>query len=407
MNWPVTRVSIARKSLYGTAFSALAITGVLSWNTVDAAPVAATYLPQSGTPLLQRVAVFGKDERAPLPRSYAKIGSKIGVLHDPQSRSVCTAFCVGPDIVATAAHCLYRTGEEKPLRLTDVTVRLNGSKQTTRVAGTAEGAPEPNVISGSSHLSVKPPIDATHDWAFVRTADPVCKAGHFPLSRRPVKEVMELAKHGHVYNIAYHRDLPKWQPMLGRHCGVRRNFKDANWTTIREDFDNPDQLLLHTCDTGGASSGSPLLTDGPDGPEVVGINVGTYVQSKVIMLNGEVVHRFASDEVANTGVNSQAFAAAFDAFSSADLLATPRDVRRLQAALKQRGFYEGANDGRYGNATRIAIERFERAAARPVTGLATSRILHALLAESTVVTGHVPARAATKTNATGSRQAAR
>ena len=128
---------------------------------------------------------------------------------------------------------------------------------------------------------------------------------------------MKLAEHGHVFNIAYHRDLPKWQPMLNTGCKVQRDFNDADWQVTRRDFSDPDQLLLHTCDTGAASSGSPLLIDGPDGPEVVGINVGTYVQSKVIMLNGEVLHRFKSDDVANTGVNALAFASSLDAFLKA------------------------------------------------------------------------------------------
>ena len=127
-----------------------------------------------------------------------------------------------------------------------------------------------------------------------------------------------------MFNIAYHRDLPKWQPMLNTGCGVQRDFDDADWTTIRRDFSDPDQLLLHTCDTGAASSGSPLLIERPDGPEVVGINVGTYVQSKVIMLNGEVLHRFKSDDVANTGVNALAFAASLDKFLGADTLTAAR-----------------------------------------------------------------------------------
>ncbi len=193
------------------------------------------------------------------------------------------------------------------------------------------------MIAGSTRLNVNPPIDATRDWALLRLAQPLCKNGYFKVSRRPVEEVMRLADQGRVYNVAYHRDLPKWQPMVGRDCSVRRNFAEVDWPTIRRDFADAEQLLLHTCDTGGASSGSPLLADGPDGPEVVGINVGTYVQSKVIMLNGEVVHRFQSDDVANTGVNSQAFAAALDAFTNADLLASQSDIRLLQAALAAQG----------------------------------------------------------------------
>jgi protease YdgD len=400
-------VARAAKIATGTALSALWLTPLLTALTASPAAALAASSPEQFRPilaqsLLHKVAVFGVDERSPLPQSAINVSGKIGVLHDAQSRSLCTAFCLAPNVVATAAHCLYRTGEEAPLRLSDISVRLNGSQAMSRVAGAGPESPWQNVLSGATHLNVKPPIDATHDWALLRLATPICK-GTFGLSRRPVEEVMQLAKTGAVYNVAYHRDLPKWEPMISRGCDVDRNFPDAKWETIRRDFTDPEQLLLHTCDTGGASSGSPLLVDGPEGPEVVGINVGTYVQSKVIMLNGEVVHRFHSDDVANTGVNSQAFAAAFDAFTSPDLLASRNDIRRLQAALASRGFYSGVRDGRFGASTKISIENFERAAAMPVTGLATARLLRTVLGESRIETGRLPS----ETTASGTLQPAR
>jgi protease YdgD len=281
--------------------------------------------------LLHKVSVFGEDRRVPLPQSRRPAGSKLGVLFVARAHSVCTALCVGPDVVATAAHCLYRTSGETPLKLSDFAFRLHGGTATARIAGADDGAAELNVVSGSTRLNVRPPIDATRDWALVRLGQPACKNGSFKLSRRSVTEVMTLADQGRVYNVAYHRDLPKWQPMINEGCAVRRNFQDTDWPTIKRDFSESDQLLLHTCDTGSASSGSPLLVDAPGGPEVVGINVGTYVQSKVIMLNGEVLHRFRSDDVANTGVNSLAFAATLDRFLGAETLVSRRDVRRLQA----------------------------------------------------------------------------
>ncbi len=367
-----------------------------------AAPAALSPAPWAPreTPLLHAIAVFGSDERVPIPQSLRAIGDKIGVLHDPRSHSVCTAFCVARDIVATAAHCLYRTSGMAPLRLTDLSLKLHGSHASTRIAGAAEGAPEPNVVAGSTRLNVHPPIDATHDWALVRMAQPACKGGALRLSRKPVEEVMRLAEAGRVYNVAYHRDVPKWQPMFESGCTVKRDFEDAEWSTIRRDFNNPEQLLLHTCDTGGASSGSPLLVDGPDGPEVVGINVGTYVQSKVIMLNGEVLHRFKSDDVANTGVNSLAFAASLDALRAADTLMSRRDIHLLQARLKAKGLYKGPQDGTFNAATRAAVERFERASELPLTGLATRPLLQTLLGTSQVVTGRIPAKAGEETAAT-------
>jgi hypothetical protein len=345
--------------------------------------------------------VFGPDQRVPLPDSLRQTGTKLGVFFDSQSQSVCTAFCVAPDVVMTAAHCLYRTSGEQPLRLSELSFKLYGTTQSVKIAGAGEGVPEANVTSGSSKLSVRPPIDATRDWALVRLAQPACKAGSLRISAKPVDEVMKLADKGRVFNIAYHRDLPKWQPMLGTGCNVRRNFTDADWPTIKRDFYDPDQLLLHTCDTGAASSGSPLLVDGADGPEVVGINVGTYVQSKVIMLNGEVLHRFKSDDVANTGVNAEAFAPRLAAFLTADTLTSRGEMRKLQDALAASALYAGPRDGRYSPALQLAIERFQRAAHMPVTGFATFGVLQALSGESQLVTGKITG--ARTTAATGPR----
>ena len=345
-----------------------------------------------GTAQPAAASVFGTDQRVPLPEALQQAGAKLGLFFDSRSHSVCTAFCIAPNAVATAAHCLYRTKGEKPLRLGELSFKLHGSKESVKIAGAAEGAPEPNVISGSTRLNVHPPIDATRDWAVVRLAAPACQAGAFKVSAKPVAEVMKLSAKGEIFNIAYHRDLPKWTPMLNTGCGVKRDFDDADWTTIRRDFTDPDQLLLHTCDTGAASSGSPLLVNGPHGPEVVGINVGTYVQSKVIMLNGEVLHRFKSDDVANTGVNALAFVASLDKFINAETLVSRKDVRRLQDALASRGLYSGPRDGRYGVALKVAIEGFERAARMPVSGLATHALLATLTGESQIVTGKIEAR---------------
>jgi len=381
-------------SLNRAALLALVLAIILTPSTQNGASAAALPAarphPGDARSLIQPIAVFGRDDRVSVPQSLRRVASKIGAIHDPRTRSVCTAFCLGPDTVATAAHCLYRTVDDPPLRLSDLTVRLIGTHARSHIAGTDRGAPESNVLAGSSGLSVHPPINAADDWALLRLARPLCQRGWFKLARHPVADVMRLSAKDQVYNIAYHLDLPKWKPMLDRRCRVRRSFKDADWPTIRHDFTAPDQLLLHTCDTGPASSGSPLLIDGPDGPEVVGINVGTYVQSKVIMLNGEVVHRLKTNDVANTGVNALAFADALASFRNADLLASKADIRRLQERLAARGLYSGARNGRFGPKLKAAIEAFERASAMPVTGLATRPLLQALIGESQVVTGKIP-----------------
>jgi hypothetical protein len=234
------------------------------------------------------------------------------------------------------------------------------------------------VMSGAVRLSIRPPIDATRDWALVRLAKPACSKGVLPVRAMPTEQVLSEAAAKRVFQIAYHRDFTPWRLAYSKPCAVQRNFEGADWATIAQDFNEPGQVLLHTCDTGGASSGSPMLLETPTGPEVIGINVGSYIQSKVIMQNGKVTKRFKADTVANTGVSALAFAAKLDLFRQAVILTTPAQLRELQAALKQRQFYTGEVSGQYGPALREAIEAYERAQGLTVTGLATQALLKRL-----------------------------
>jgi protease YdgD len=338
----------------------------------------------SQAPSLRRqVAVFGADDRVPVPARYKDLQDKIGLLFNPRSHMVCTAFCVAPDIVATAGHCLHRTHGERPPRLADFWFARNydAERQFARIAGYGNGAAAQHVMSGTMDLSVRPPIDATHDWALVRLARPACSKGVLPIRALSPDALMTEAKAKHIFQVSYHRDFMPWKVAYSQPCGVARSFGNADWSTIARDFSDPAQLVLHTCDTGGASSGSPLLLDTPQGPQVVGINVGTYVQSKVLMENGQVTKRMKADSVANTAVGSGAFAAKLASFRQAAILSSPEKMRELQTMLKRRDLYSGPVDGTYGPSLRAAIETYEAAHGMPVTGLATQALMKRLGAE--------------------------
>jgi len=329
---------------------------------------------------IERVAVFGADDRLSLPARYKDLQDKMGLLFNLRSRTVCTAFCVAPDLIATAGHCLFRIAGERPPRIADFWFARNYDtvRDYARIAGHGTGATAQNVMSGATTLSVRPPIDATKDWALVRLARRVCSKGVLAMRPLPTEQILAEAAANRVFQVSYHRDFTPWKLAYAKACPVSRGFESASWPTIAQDFAEPAMLLLHTCDTGGASSGSPLLLETARGPEVIGINVGTYVQSKVEMQDGHVTRRFKSDTVANTGVSSLAFAAKLDAFRQAAILGTSAQIRELQAALKQRQLYGGPVDGTYGPTLRVAIEAFEKAEGLAVTGLATQALLKRL-----------------------------
>jgi len=333
--------------------------------------------------LAQPVAVFGRDERVAIPARYKDLPAKIGLLVNRRARLVCTGFCVAPDVVATAGHCLHRTHGERPPPLADFVFARNYDKERhfTGIAGAANGAAAQHVMSGSLDLSVRPPIDASKDWALLRLSRPACQRGVLAVAALPSEAIIAAAAAGQIFQISYHRDFMPWRPAYSRPCEVARSFATADWATIARDFADPAQLVLHTCDTGGASSGSPLIRQTATGLEVVAINVGTYVQSKVLMENGQVTKRLDADTVANTAVNSSVFAAKLLAFRQATMLASPAQIEKLQMILKQRQLYTGSIDGSYGAALRAAIEAYERAQELPVTGLATEALMQRLQAE--------------------------
>jgi protease YdgD len=334
--------------------------------------------------LVTPIAVFGTDDRVPLPTSRQALGQSVGLLYEAASHTICSAFCVGDATIATAGHCIFRTQGEPSLKTSGFTFRLPSARTATssRIAGVQQGTGAQFVAASSSRLSVYPPIDAAHDWALIRLEAPICARRALPVSRRPAEELVKLSAQDRVYQVGYHRDFGNWQLALGTPCAIRRGFAAADWKTISRDFTDAEHVILHTCDTGGASSGSPLLIDGPAGPEVIGINVGTYVQSRVLTQNGEVVHRYKADSVANTGVSAEAFMPQLLAFTRADILPTRAKLRELQILLAAEGHYAGQHDGTYGPELRAGIERFERAEGRPETGLATRGLLARLKALS-------------------------
>jgi V8-like Glu-specific endopeptidase len=331
------------------------------------------------------VAIFGPDDRVPVPPRYQNLQNSVGVLFNLRAKTVCTAFCVGDAIITTAGHCIYRpdaAARDKlaPPRLADFWFArgYDATRDYARIAGYAGGAAAQNVLAGSQKLNLTPPIDATSDWALIRLARPVCAKHTLPVEPLTMPEVQVRAEEKKVFQIAYHRDFTQWRPAYSKPCEVKRSFNGADWPTIARDFSNADQLLLHTCDTGGASSGSPLFVDTQTGPKVIGINVGTYVQSRVLTQNGQTIQRLKPETIANTGVAAAAFADKLEAFKTATILTTTTQLRELQVRLLLRQLYSGPTDGTYGPALKSSIETFERQTKRPITGLATAELLRLL-----------------------------
>ena len=352
-------------------------TGALAVPSAKSPPVASTAQP---------VAIFGADDRADVPEKYSALEGKIGMLYEQSTQTLCTAFCVAEGIVATAAHCLFQPKNNQLPDLGEVTFRLSygTTQKTSGIAGRNTPFVKNSIAVGTTAFNNEPPLSAPKDWAVVKLERPICTFGSLKVQPMPVPEIVEKAQDKKVFQVAYHWDYKHWQLAYSQPCRVSRDFDQIKWRFIRQHFLSSDELLLHTCDTGGASSGSPLLldtsTDDEPGsaPVAVAINVGTYTRTRILLRQGRIVKRLKPDIIANTGVNATAFNRVIEALEKADLIASRGDMVKLQTELQARGFYAGVLDGSLGRSTRAAIVNFENYSSLTPTGLPTQALLRRL-----------------------------
>lgn len=381
-----SRRSVVAGGMPAMSIMAVLLSAVLAVSASDRAQarpalVAATAnTGRSATQLalpLTRIAIFGQDERGPVPEDLRPAQEMIGLLYNGKAQIVCTGFCVAPDIVATAAHCLFRTAEDKPPALADFVFARSQTqtKGVSKIAGHASRSISQNILSGNMQIRVRPPIDAANDWALIRLATPACDKGVLPVKILSNAEIAQAAEAKRIFQLSYHRDYDNWELAYSKPCEAGQAFGDVSPAMIARDFTNPQALILHRCDTGGASSGSPLLLSDAGGPFVIGINVGTYVLSRTLVRDNGAAQRLRQDVIANTAVNAAVFQPLIMALREAQLLEGPGQLRRLQQMLSDLHHYSGPIDGAYGTLLRAAIQDFQVTQGLAVTGLASQELL--------------------------------
>ena len=327
-------------------------------------------------------AIFGADDRNEVPEQYGALEGKIGMLYEQSTQTLCTAFCVAKGIVATAAHCLFQPKNNKLPNLNEVAFRLSYGKtyQTSGISGRHTPFTKNNIAVGTTSFNNEPPLSAPKDWALVKLERPICRFGALKVEARPVADLIEKAKEKKVFQVAYHWDYKHWQLAYSMPCTVSRDFDQIKWRFIKQHFVNFHELVLHNCDTGGASSGSPILMDSgsPEGPIAVAINVGTYTRTRILLREGRIIKRLKPDIIANTGVNGTAFNTVIQSLENAELLTSSEEMLKLQSELNLRGLYVGTLDGQLGRGTRNAILKFEDSQGLMATGLPTKDLLRRL-----------------------------
>lgn len=376
----------------------IAVTSAGKWPVLRAAAAACvaltlSVLSGSGSPRAT-AATFGDDDRKPLSQSRARLAASIGLVASGDGRHACTAVCLSDSVIASAAHCLLPALRDPGAGTAPVALTFRiGPPQSTRStalaiddAATDTGAG--GILLGARMLRLKAPINASEDWAIARLADPLCQSHGLPISTLSHAQILDAALDGRVSLAAFHRDVALDRLSIETGCAIENTFPDrgADDRAIKRDFAERDGLLLHRCDTGLGSSGAPLIVDTVAGPEIVGLNIGTYHIARVALSDGAAATRLDSQPVANTAVSAHLLAAALARFPGAETLKPGPAIAGLQQHLAMLGLYGGAWDGRSSLALRLAIITYERMRDLPQTGLGTTALAQRLAADPAAAT---------------------
>jgi V8-like Glu-specific endopeptidase len=163
----------------------------------------------------------------------------------------CTATLIAPDLVATAAHCLFfsRTG------------RLVPADRVHFLAGYRKGgfAAHRRAVEVKPHPDFTPSIQnqpgaAAVDLAVVRLETPI------PAEEiTPIPLLRTLRQGARLTTVSYARDRAEL-PSIERDCAA---------------IGNRDGVVLATCDVNFGGSGGPMFVISADGPHLAAVVSGT------------------------------------------------------------------------------------------------------------------------------------
>lgn len=335
--------------------------------------------------LVQPVAVFGEDTRKNLPDKYKYLKKYVGLLQHRKGRSFysCTAFCIAPDIIGTAAHCLYlpdKRGRRRNLSNFTFKVGKGSSAVQSKISSDKQKSKNWSIVAGTTFPERGNLYNFPYDWALIKLARPICRAGNLEISPKPLSELIEASRNNRIFNITYQKFGKRYLYRYTGDCPIRKNFEGASWEHYSKIYTNPNNMVPHKCDYTPGGSGSPLLLETPTHPVVIAIQSGGHFKlRKTKKKSGKKAKVYVS----NRAISALAFSKKIDLLRGEFSVPSVELLKEIQKLLKETGDYKGGIDGIYGRGMRQAILDFERRYKLPVTGRPTESVISKLRSNGT------------------------
>ena len=322
----------------------------IHWYAASAAQAAKAIpiIPPAESDIVHKTYILGKDGRRALPRKYRRAAAGIGLLINRARKTSCTAFCVGPDVIATNAHCVFRRRYNEKVAGTETRhfVLISRGRWTrARVKTVNYPTDELSFFSGRFRQSRNIPF--SEDWAFAKLNAPLCRNKTIRISDARPARLVNASRKGQVMMIGYHSGKWKNGPRF-QTCRIDTTRTNRTVPINRKVLRNPRRVFLHTCDTKKGSSGSPILLQNKSGISAVAINSGMIRIQRRYMRGGRTVR--SQTFRTNIAVAIGSMRDSIERFTREPLLRHGDDIRDVQIFLKSSGYYTSEIDGLFGPA---------------------------------------------------------